>query len=573
MVTHRDYSMVVDYFTFIANSLVEKTSEVPLDIREFKIQVVIRNSGYYRPLIQDNSRIFELYKLSNDKILQAMTGVNSTLPLWKAENLENSFYTKLMRIPFSQVNLDVIQKAYGYNSISRIVGNTPTYASIVSGRKSVQLPYGLHYTSTSYEYDVDGYLLGYHQHMAGTDYEATNGETNLVESICGLGTSRPSVVFGQDNIALPVYHNYRVYRCFLDAGIPNNQWSDITGSTEYRVENNTLIYTGEQYDQFLMVRDDSKFLAYDLNLTPVNGNIFFTLSEEEDRGSGFLPHTLPVPLGELDIFLNGRSLIKDLDYIVKFPKVYILNKSYMKQPALIETQNIHVRFTGFCKSNLQFDEVEDYGFIQHGFLSNNNRFDIRDDKVLRITVDGSTKHRDVLEFSENHDGISVVNVNNGKPYQVKDIVVPLKQLVDENTYSLRDKSIAVDHAVSNYMTIKLPQPDRSVISSIPSRYPLISPFMARVIDAVLGNEISNVEVTTAVSDMAVINLCLPYENLLQYDPINTDNNFDFNYVTAVPHRNITPINVSMVQYKFLSKVAKLYGNGQLDLTSYITFNT
>lgn len=573
MVTHRDYSVVVDYFDYIANSLMNKTTEVPLDIRDFKLQVVIRNSGYYRPLIQDNNRVFELYKLSNDKILQALTGVNSTLPLWKAENLENSFYTKLMRTPLTSINRDLIQKAYGYNSISKIVGETPSFASIVSGRKSVTLPYGLYANSTAYEYDVNGYLLGYHHHVNGTDYEATNGETELIEVISGLGTVSPSVVFGQDNIPLPTYHNYRVYRCFLHNGEPNNEWQDITGSSEYVVQNNVLVYTGEQYDQFLMIRDDSKFLAYDLNLTPTNGNIFFTLAEQENRGTGPLAYTLPVPLGELDIFLNGKSLINGLDYVVKFPKVYIINKSHLKQPALTETQNIHVRFTGFCKSDLKFDEIDDFGFIQHGYLSNNSKYDVRDDKVLRITVDGSLKHRSHLEFSEEHDGVSITNPNNGKPYQVKDIVVPLKELVDENTYSLRDKSMVIDQAVANYMTIKLPQPERNAVSAIPARYPLVSPFMSRIIDAVKSNELSSVEVTTAISDMAVINLCAPFENLLQYDPINLDNDFDFNYVTVLPHRNFTPINVTMSQYKFLSKVAKLYGNDQLDISSFLTFNT
>lgn len=84
------------------------------------------------------------------------------------------------------------------------------------------------------------------------------------------------------------------------------------------------------------------------------------------------------------------------------------------------------------------DEIDDFGFVEHGFLSNNNRHDIRDDKVLRITLNGSLKDRNDLQFSEGHDGISIVNSLNGQPYQIKDIIVPLKQLVNENTYSLRE---------------------------------------------------------------------------------------------------------------------------------------
>jgi hypothetical protein len=45
----------------------------------------------------------------------------------------------------------------------------------------------------------------------------------------------------------------------------------------------------------------------------------------------------------------------------------------------------------------------------HGVLSNNNKYDIRDDKVLRITVDGKLKTRADMIFSEFHSGISVID--------------------------------------------------------------------------------------------------------------------------------------------------------------------
>lgn len=571
MVTHRDYSIPVDYFEFIASKLNSDISSTPLDFLQLKIQIKIRDSGYYRPLIFDNSRIFELYKLPEPKLLNAMVGLDATVTEWKAENLENNFYSKIMRSSYNAITIEDIQKGYGYNSLSKITGDTPSKTVLRSGRQSVDLPYCLHENCTVYEYDQNGLLLGYHYHVLGTDYECVNNDARIVEVISGEGTNKPDVLFGTNNIPLPTYDNYRVYSCHYYNGQLDNIWADITNSNLYTVNNNNLIWSNIDSNQYLMVRTDKKFLAYDLDLLPIAGTLYFTFSELETRGGVEDNYVLPVPLGELDIFLNGHSLIKGLDYIVNFPKVYIINKKYLLQPANSTVQKLHIRFTGFCNSDLTLDAIEDYGFIQHGVLSNNNKYDIRDDKVLRITVDGKIITRDDLIFSELHSGVSVINPINGKPYQIKDIVVPLKQLVNENTYSLRTKSIAIDEKISNYMTIKLPQPDRNATSSIPNRYPIISPFICHLINDMASFQISINDIENATTDNDVLNICKPYEFLLNFDPIRTINKLNDNYVIIHPHNLNNTIDLTYPQFKFLNRVVKLYGNNLIELSPFVTF--
>jgi len=573
MVTHRSYSIVVDYFTFLAQELNLRISETPIDFRSLKLQLKVRESGYYRPLVFDNNRIFELFKLPYSKIMQAMTGVHTTVPEWQAENLENCAYTKLMRSKWTDINIEMFQDGYGYNGISSIVGGTPSKTVLRSGRQSADLPYNLYQNCTVYEYDVNGNLLGHYYHLFGNDYESNNNDTRLVEVISGRGSHQPDVKFGTTNIPLPVYDNYRVYMCHEVGGVADNQWLDITGSNLYSVVNNILIWNDLDFNQFLMVRTDMDFLAYDIELMPTANNLYFTLSELEDRGNGLNHYTLPIPLGEIDLFLNGKSLIRNLDYIIDFPTVYILNKKYLVQPAYNTIQNVHVRFTGFCKSDMSLDAIEDFGFIEHGVFSNNNRYDIRDDKVLRITIDGKTIHRDEIVFSEFHDGISVVNPINGLPYQIKDIVVPLKQLVNENTYSLREKSIAIDERVSNYMTIKLPQPEREFASSIMERYPLVSPFISRIIYALISNIIDNSLFMSNLSDNQIIDICKPFEFLLTFDPINEQNSMDHRHVIIYPHALDTVIDLDLYQYRFLTRVVKLYCNDLVQLSPFVTFSS
>jgi len=576
MVTHRDYAIVVDYYTYIAQKLAEDTSTTPVDIMGFKLQVAIRKSGTNnRPLIYDNARIFEMYKLDDEKILQAMMGVNSSLEIWKAQSLEANAYTELMRAPYAEnVTLSLVQSAYGYNSMSKIVGDTPQKTTLISGRQTATLPEALIGNCTVYEYDVNGQLLGWHYHSGDVTYQAVDNNTRLIEAISGRGTDAPDVRFGTDNIPVPAVDNYRVYRCWFDNGVPNNQWADVTGSSEYHIENGILIWDNEQIEQFVMVRTDAKFLAYDLDLTCVNGNLFFTFAEKEDRGlgDGVQDYTLPVPLGEIDVFLNGHSLIKGLDYNIVFPTIHVVNKKYLNQPGTDALQHLHVRMTGFCSSDLKFEQIDDYGFVQYGFLSENNRYDIRDDKVLRITMDGKTLHRDALLFSEEHDGVSVADPTNGLPYQVKDIVVPLKQLVNENTYSLRAKSIQIDEDVSDYMTIKDPEADRGDLDIIPEKYPVVSPFVSRVLNALLTDYITKTQIENAVTDNDVIALVSEFEPLLQFDPVNEDLEYDYRFVDVHPHRNTTVINLELYQFRFLNRVVGLYCHGLVNLSPFFTVN-
>lgn len=572
MVTHRDYSIPVEYFDYVADKLESSMAEGPIDRQGLIVQLIIRDAGYYRPLIYDDSRIFELYKLTDEKILAAMTGLDATLDIWRAENLENSAYCRIMRDKYLDITMSEVQRGYGYNGMSKVVGDTPLKTTLKNSRQWTELPYAQYENISVYEHDASGKLLGVHTQTSGTDYYATDNDTRLVEILLGKGSYRPDVRFGTDNIALPTTDNYRVYMCYIVNEEPNNEWKDITGSSLYSVVNNTLVWGTEAYGQFLMVRTDYGFLDYEIDLLPIAGTLYFTLAEEEDRGDGFKEHVLPIPLGELDIWLNGKSLIRGLDYIVKFPMVYIVNKKHLVQPANSTVQKIHVRFTGFCNKDLSMDKIDDFGFIEHGFLSNNNRYDIRDDKVLRITVNGSAKQRSDVQFSEEHDGVSIVNALNGQPYQIKDIVVPLKKLSDENTYSLRDKSIAIDKAVSDYMTIKLPQPPRGAVSSIMERYPLVSPFFSHLINDMASGQFNNEDVYKNLTDNDIIELCRPYEHILAFDPISEANKVEDRFVIIYPHNLDKTIDLDIYQYRFMARVVKLYGNGLVELSPFVTFS-
>ena len=565
MVTHRDYSVPVDTFEHIARSLAELTSLQPLDLREFYIRLYIRNSGLKRPLVYDHQRIFELYKLSDSDVVSAMVGVDAVIPEWTATQLEDSAYTELMRTPYSEINIDLIERAYGYNAVTKIIGDTPTKTRLFNSVQVVELPIGLYEKSTIYEYDANGVLLEHHHHMLGTVYTARNNQTRIIEGVAGLGSHEPSVIYGLDNISLPSTYSYRVYMCYLVDDLPNNEWRDITDSNLYQVVDNVLIWNNLETDQYLMVRTDEKFLTYTLELHAVAGTYYFDLTETVDG----LERVMTVPMGDLDIWLNGKALIQGLDYVVDFPRVMIFNKAYLRQPAGSSSQTIVVRFTGFCDENLKMRQPEDYGFVEHGVLSNDSEFDIRDDKVLRITVRGDVKHRSDLKFSEDHSGVSIVNALNGAPYQIKDVIVPLRTLTQEETYRLRTRSEDLDQRIEEYMTLKYPQPDRDAVSAISNRHMLYSPFFSHIVSDLASGQIDKTRLERVLEETDVLELCAPYEHLLETDPLNENLKIDQRYIVIHPTQLTAAVGLDLYSYKFMQRVVALYGKGLIQLSPYL----
>ena len=569
MLTHRDYSIVTAYVLGYVNTLQKTYTDLDvINPNDLTIRLHIRKSGYLRPIIFEHNRIKELYKMSDDHIVNAMVGIDSLVTVWDAANLENSNYTKIMQSKYTEITNEMVQYGYGYNSVSRIIGDTPFKTRLESFRQVIDVPYGLQSSSTVYEYNENGLLIGYYPHYNGSKYASVNNNARLIEIISGVGSLFLDDVFGIDNVPVPLDSSYRVYMCYMVGGVPNNIWSDVTGTDSYFLQNNKIKWVDQNIDPYIRVRSNHTFLSYELNLQANIGLIKFDIDNIENREGITAERVMQVPMGELDIFLNGKSLIKGLDYNVNFPEVVIFNKEYLINP-LTDFQNIHIRFTGFCDKDLNLTHVDDYGFIKHGFLSNNNKFDIRDDKVLRIVLDGQLKTRDDVLFSEEHSGVSILNVTNGRPYSIRDIVVPLKGLTKEDTYTLREKSMLVDMEVADYLTLKIPQPERPALSAIAGRYQVFSPFICKIIYDLNIGILNNPLILNNFSDNTVNEICKPYEYLLEFDPINSKNSVDSNFVAIHPHNLFTVIQLDFFNYRFIERVIKLYAKGLVTLSPFL----
>ena len=567
MVTHCDYALLVQNIVNHTLGLQEAAKLPTLNQQNSFVRAVIRKSGYNRPLVYDRNRIFELYKLSEDRIEQAMVGVNSTVPVWKAQNLENSEYCKLMRSYAGDVTRNMAERCYGYNGLTKILADTPLLVP-QTGAKQVSVPIGLRLLSTAFEYNKNGLLTGYYTHDNSDVYLCRNTNTKYVEMLPGEGTHAVDITYSKKEIDLPKACSYRVY---IHNDI-SDKVVDITETQQYQIVGDKIVCDQTLANAHVVVKTDKKFLCYKLNTPTVEGMLYFTFSQMEDRGDGLKHHVMDIPWRYWDIFLNGRLLTEGIDYAVDFPKVVIWHKKYLKLPEDQVNQNIVVRAAGFCKKDLSWVKPDMTGFINHGMLLNNNKFDIKDDKVQLITVDGCVKHKSEVKFGDEHSGVSIINTINGLPYRINNTYIPVSSQSLNGTDVLLEEAELIDKQVSNYLTLLLPEPKRDAVSAIYERYVLYSPFISRILEALSEGDHDTDLGAAALTDGRIVEICSAYEHLLKVDPTQPEAGIDEDYVLIHPTVRSKITQLTLLQYRFLRRVVELYCHDRVQLSDFVTFS-
>ncbi|MBB5409314.1 hypothetical protein HDG34_003255 [Paraburkholderia sp. HC6.4b] len=573
-VTHRDYALPTAYVAGYLSARGNWNSESNVTIR-----LHIRKAGLERPLIHENNRIFELYKLDDDQIVSAMAGVDATLENWQAATLEAAPYTRIMRACSdrsgnSMFDRRTVEEAYGYNATSRLVGMSPLIPVLESGQLIVSLPYNLQSNVTAWEYNEDGTLLGYYPHASGGVYVCQNSDCALVEVIYGAASQLPDDTYGQASQVIDPRLDYRMYTCDIASvtGKPLLNWTDVTGSSQYAIQDGILTWLIDTTKTYTCVRSNRTMLAYTLYIQPQEGILPITIQQQGILDYVLQLFSMQIPMGQLDVFVNGRSMIQDLDYVMRFPVIMINNVSALSFPQ-DRQQQITLRWTGFCNSDLSIPLHRDVGWVQYGLLSNNNRYNIRDDDVTRIVVGGGVFPKSNLKFAEDDANILSPLPINGLPYQVQKVIVPMLGVTNEDTWTYFDRALAVDRAVEDYMTLYYPLPAPGVASGpdvIEALYPLFSPFCCKIIyDLVLGI-IDETPLQSFYNDDFVREVCQPYEYLLAFDPTQPANTQDPRFVTIRPHNLTVTIALEIYAYNFVNNAIRIYLGNQVLLNNYVS---
>lgn len=560
--THKDYSIPVSYLNAYAID-----RDWP-ELQEVYIRMFVRHSGYDRPLSFESHRTIELYKLDDPTINRALLSIDSNVPEWQAANLENSFYTKLMRHVGTEFNPIDIQLMYGYNAMSKILGDTPQAVLFDEhNHPYIDMPPAYMVESTVYEYDQAGKLINYWYHESGLKYSCRSALCRFVEVLSGRATQTLDITYGQESAAIYSHYNYRAYLCTLLGDTPLRDWTDVTNSNIVYVDNDRVHFDGyNPVSMYSAVISDRNFIGYTFQLAPKNGVLKFSINVNETHNGETDVYTASIPMRRVDVWFNKHPLIEGLDFHMKWPEIVIVNNEYFNHDS--EMQEITIRASGFTTSEMKTEPPREYGFIRHGYLSKDHRYNIRDDKVLSIVVGGKLRLASELDFAEDSDGVILNKIPNGTPYAIREHIVSLKDKMHLDTYALRHRSMDIDRRIEDYLTVKYPQAIIDQPSMISERYKLHSPFLSRVIDDLIEDVISDEPLRDHYSNLWIKERLSEYEYLLEFDPAHL--NVDTEYVVVLPHRFPYRLELNYYKYNFIRRVAELYFNDTVDISAFIS---
>lgn len=559
MVTHCDYGLAIAP----VEKLVTDHPHMGTALQT-KVRAHIRRSGYNRPLVFERNRIHELYKLSDAKIIAAMYGRHATVPEWQVANLEASAYTALMRAEYEDVTFDRVVNAYGYNALSVVTAQTPQRPESQQGVRGVTLPPGLQDSCTVFEYDTNGLLLEINRHSAGKQYVLGNqSSTQLVEAFSGEGGDGFETWFGGNPVPVDPNYLYRVYR--TAKGYPNGkrEWEDVTTTGDHNIVNGKIVFQNTNIYDYLVV-SDRKFLVYGLKLNYRDHLLKFTVNSRNAAG---IVEPIEFKPGRITLWLNRHRLIENVDYFVKWPQIVICNKRYLDQSKT--DQSIVISCSGFADAKGERYPQGDCGFVKFGVLSVNNKFDIRDDKVISCVVDGRTFHRDQLLFKETSKLVRVEGVREGAPYQINEVYVAIRGVEDYNTQIMREEAVATDKRVEDYMSYWLPQEPVPEPQIIPELHWVYSPFFAKVLWD-LKNGVLEVD-SLYRPDKQILEELEPYRYLLGYDPALREE-IDWRYIDVHPHHSTNVVFVRQAQWAYLKRVNQLFLKDRVKMSSFLAID-
>lgn len=570
------YPTVQHHFTSILNDLT--------------ILVVVRNGGMTRGIGLQNNRIEDLYHLSYSQIVEAMSGVNSSIPEWQAPNLENSAYMKVVSSQERYITAEIVEEAYGYNAATSAVAKSlyPVVAGKVTVDDGVSLPWDSKNPAGAYRetrrvffwYDANGLMLGYNTNNSTArtiNVPAGFATATKVEVITGslvVGVGETGTFTDKEKVTDQAhgFYGHRDYVCNIVGGGPDNKWVDVTGghySTYFPAKDGNAPYI--QWNYSLLNAANLYPATRFANTVNVHSVTFSASTFTGVYGYDIMRiqdaamNVLQVPPGHIDIFMNGEILIIDLDYYyVTAGSVVIVRKPKTD----VATTRITIRFYGYANpDDVKPFKPRDVGFIKNGKLSMNQVYNTTHDRDIRINVNGKLKMRSEVVFAEDTNATPLYL--DGYPYAVEDYQALVEPFTSQNTIDFLKEAKSIDKRVGEYLTSRLPEPEPVDEFVTPYRHELYSPIMATLIQLMSTGKITDAMINLDSTDEIILK---QFGYLTQvygaYDPAVVG--FNENYCYVHPHPHTKPVQVTSKQYAFLERANRIFLKGVIDLTSSVT---
>ncbi|MGL5397213.1 MAG: DUF7193 family protein [Shewanella sp.] len=525
------------------------------DIDQFTIRVIVRDSCIGRKPIFIHDRVHDLYRLDDAQIVDAMVGVNSLIPEWRAPALELSPANAVAGNRYSAINRDKCTLAYGYNAAARYSADTPQKLTQTARGWACELPALLAVRSTVYEYDEHGRLVSPAiPHQGDSIYTATNPLARYIEAIAGDVSDAMNIVDDAPDFKLNEGENVELWIRTRDT----NQYRRAVLGTDYNYSASKITWTVERDRYAPTVVYDNVHIYFEQDVDITEGELRIPiLGRSPTEGV----RTLWTEMETVECWLNQSPLVFGIDYVVNWPEIVIVNKAWISDDRM---NKVAVRARGVT-GKLRSPKT---GFISSGLLSNNNRFDVRDDKVIRIVGAGRLLTRDEVKFRE--DNMIGTNTDyDGFPYSVDDPTIPLRTIVTGNTYQLRDVARELDGRVEEYLTNWFPTPPPVEPVPLKHWYHLFSPLLNKLLWDYKEKRLLLVEDDPdyRVSTTQLDEIMERYKDMLLFDPAYIGH--DKTFVKVHPHAQYSVMEIDELCYAFIDRVNQRFLRGSVQLNQYL----
>lgn len=555
------------------------------------IRAVVRQGGMVRGLTYESSRVESLYQMSDQYIMEALQDINSVMPEWRAANLENSWYNKLMAAPkLVDITPDLVIKAYGYNALTKYMQpNLNIGTNISPPYKGTLFPVSNALTRPNNEDDLYLPLEVVQYDDAGRLLETTrrlfpaNGEIflNPIEGALArkaeiyVNNYKEDREFRLTDITTPLViskdlsrFGFGCYVCPMVDGKPNFNWIDVTDSDFYVYDNgkNTNQMPKITWDVgglqsaglYGMVRINNEVAYLSGSLTSITtgerGYSKFSILPQDNGNQTMIA-------GQIDLWVDGLHLFEDLDYFVKWPDIYIC-KQIIKRDS-----NFVVRISGLPNPTTNRNwKPTNFGFVKSGILGVGKPYEAFHDKNLQVNIAGNIVMQNTVQFAE--DPQSKPLVTDGVPYACLDRVTSIDFYTGASTITEKTKAVDLDNRVNAYLNLRVPKLTAGYpVLALGKRWNVVSMFFNELLVRLRSGWLSE-EISKPYNNAAVTIWVQPYQYLLSMDIIYSKF-FDPEYVSPVAHSDEFAISVTSDQMSFLRYVNDNYLQSKVELEKYL----
>jgi hypothetical protein len=556
-VTDKDYSLKVSYVDNLVSYLntINELYTLPKAITLCK-----RKSGLMTPIIYSSLKLHELYKVPQEQQLDVLNSSRYSFQDLRCEKLENNDYFKFSQFEnLSQLTIQLANSALEYDAITHYLAKHV----IVSNSNAIDVPVNYRAPSTVFEYDTNGNYIDYYS-TTGPIYIKNNPQAKFFEFLYGTATDTIDRLYNYNEDIVVQYKDFSLFKASFIGNSQITNWQEVTN---YTIDSNNKIIHNATSDEKLMIVYYNKPIVIRFDVTFDSGYIRFPIHFKQDRGLGVAVQIADIAFRNIEIFLNRKKLTKDLDYFMNYPWVVVCNKTYFDYTK--PNQEIEIRLYGPTTDYTKINELEEVGFIHHDVLSRNHKYDLKDDRELAFFIDGRMQDRSTLKFAETDNTVRTAAINNGKPYVIKQPFIPIYDITNAKTVTLLEPSIEKNKRFRDFFTEVLPEPSVDPFNVIFQKHYLYSPLMSAMINDILNGSIPSTFYSTPYSDADIIHLVdSQYSQLYSLDPIKF--NLPDNIVEIHPHIGNSVINLTILQYRFISNVNRIFFRNKINLSGYLT---